>query len=153
MKRARALIVRVGCVIAYPVLGIMLHNSHRVRVLIMFEEEILLQRSSVGHQKWSVPGGGVEKNESDEEAAIREIEEEVGIKINKKDLKKLGWRRVPYNKGWPYINLTFFEVNLSKKPKISITRPLEIIEADWFRIGSLPGRYSKTVDMMLEQRK
>ena len=36
-----------------------------------------------------VPGGGIEKNETNEEAAIREVEEEIGIKVKLLDKKPL----------------------------------------------------------------
>jgi 8-oxo-dGTP pyrophosphatase MutT (NUDIX family) len=115
MNQLKARLIKGVSFTILPVLYLLIHNSHRVRVLITYKDEILLQRSSVGHQKWSVPGGGVQRNESDEDAAIREVQEEVGIKLRTKDLKKLGWQRAPYNKGWPYMNLTFFHVQLEKK--------------------------------------
>ena len=153
MMRIKAALIRSLYILAYPVLGLILHNSHRVRVLIMVGDEILLQRTSVGDQKWSVPGGGIEKNESEEAAAIRETKEEVGVTINKNDLKKIGWQRVPYKKGWPYLNLTFFQVSLAVKPHISVTRPLEILEADWFSKDNLPKKHSKFLDIALSLLK
>ena len=86
MKNIYAKLIRVVTFFGFPVSGMLLHNSKRVRVLIQFEDQILLQRTSVGHQKWSVPGGGVEKNENPMAAAIRETWEEVGIILTEDQL-------------------------------------------------------------------
>lgn len=153
MNRLKAFVIRVLYLFTFPISGLLLHNSHRVRVIITVGDEVLLQRSSVGHQRWSIPGGGIEKNESDEDAVIREVQEEVGVRLHKKDLVKLGWQRIPYRKGWPIINLTFFQVELSKKPPLSISRPLEILDVGWFSIDALPEKYSNSVDIALNMQK
>ena len=150
MNQLKARLIKGVSFTILPVLYLLIHNSHRVRVLITYKDEILLQRSSVGHQKWSVPGGGVQRNESDEDAAIREVKEEVGIKLSLKDLKKLGWQRASYNKGWPYMNLTFFHVQLEKKQNATISRPLEILEAAWIPLNDLPSGRSQTIATALE---
>ncbi|KAI1309101.1 Diphosphoinositol polyphosphate phosphohydrolase 3-beta [Halotydeus destructor] len=43
------------------------------------ENEVLLITSSGKPDRWIVPGGGLEPNELDEEAAIREVIEEAGV--------------------------------------------------------------------------
>ena len=72
MSYIKAAFIHILYLLTYPISGLFLHNSHRVRVLVTVGGDILLQRSSTGDQKWSVPGGGIEKNESDEVAAIGE---------------------------------------------------------------------------------
>ena len=37
--------------------------------------------------KWGIFGGGIEKNETPKQAAIRELKEELGLSISSKDLK------------------------------------------------------------------
>ena len=37
--------------------------------------------------KWGIFGGGIEKNESPKQAAIRELKEELNLSINSRDLK------------------------------------------------------------------
>ncbi|KAF7487655.1 Diphosphoinositol polyphosphate phosphohydrolase 2 [Sarcoptes scabiei] len=44
------------------------------------ESEIILVSSSRAPNNWIVPGGGVEPNENPDQAAIRETEEEAGVK-------------------------------------------------------------------------
>lgn len=51
--------------------------------LLIRDERILLTRlgeKEPGKGLWTLPGGGFEKSESPEEAAVREIEEETGLR-------------------------------------------------------------------------
>lgn len=58
----------------------------RVKAFIInSENKVLIARSNGGCQ---LPGGHVEKNETYEEALIREIKEEVGIIIDKNEIEK-----------------------------------------------------------------
>jgi 8-oxo-dGTP pyrophosphatase MutT (NUDIX family) len=55
----------------------------RVRAIIIEEDKILLMHRVVGEREyWIFPGGGVEDNDADLEAAlIRECEEELGVQV------------------------------------------------------------------------
>ncbi len=48
-------------------------------------EVLLTQRNEPGfgrwHKKWNIPGGALEANETPKEGTLREIEEELGVKI------------------------------------------------------------------------
>ncbi len=44
-------------------------------------EILLLHRKTEKYNHWEVPGGKIELGESDETAALREIEEELGVKV------------------------------------------------------------------------
>ncbi len=58
----------------------------RVKAFIINKDnKVLIARSNGGCQ---LPGGHVEKNETHEEALIREIREEVGITIDKNEIEK-----------------------------------------------------------------
>jgi mutator protein MutT len=54
-----------------------------VGAIILHEGKILLEKrkSAPGKGKWSVPGGLVELGESVEQAVIREVKEETGLKV------------------------------------------------------------------------
>jgi 8-oxo-dGTP pyrophosphatase MutT (NUDIX family) len=58
--------------------------------------------------KWSIFGGGIEKGESPKTTAIREMEEELGLKLTDKDLKLI----VKVHSH--YIFLSEKEINLSQ---------------------------------------
>lgn len=55
----------------------------RRSAIILIEEEklALIERHRAGKHYFSFPGGGVDKGESPQEAAIREAEEELGIHV------------------------------------------------------------------------
>lgn len=54
----------------------------RVRSVIIKDNKVLLiKRTKKDSIYWVIPGGGVEKNETNEEALMRECEEELGVKI------------------------------------------------------------------------
>jgi 8-oxo-dGTP diphosphatase len=57
----------------------------RGTLLIQSHGKILLVMDK-GHHKWSLPGGGVEKGERSFQTAIRELNEELGLKV-----KRLHW--------------------------------------------------------------
>lgn len=153
MKKIYAAIVRVVSTIAFPFTGLILHGSQRVRVLMRYQDSILLQRTSVGNQKWGLPGGGKEKHESLLEAAQREVKEEVGIELDSTKLKLIGEKSIAAKGGWPVVHVTFFEANLSKKVAPKITRPLEILEARWWGVNSLPKSRSDSVGLVLALSK
>uniref|UniRef100_A0A914CQ60 Nudix hydrolase domain-containing protein n=1 Tax=Acrobeloides nanus TaxID=290746 RepID=A0A914CQ60_9BILA len=50
------------------------------------EKQLLLVSGRNRHDHWVVPGGGIEEFENSQEAALRELEEEAGIKAVVKEL-------------------------------------------------------------------
>jgi 8-oxo-dGTP pyrophosphatase MutT (NUDIX family) len=55
-------------------------NTRGTKVVIVNEDKILLIKNTYGYG-WTLPGGGIKTSEEPEQAAIREVFEEVGITI------------------------------------------------------------------------
>jgi len=54
----------------------------RVRAVIIKDNKVLtIKRTKPNETYWVIPGGGVEDKETNEEALVREIKEELGIDI------------------------------------------------------------------------
>ncbi len=61
--------------------------NQRVRAIIIRQNKILLiKRVKPNETYWVIPGGGIEKGETKEQALIREIKEELGLDIKPKEL-------------------------------------------------------------------
>jgi ADP-ribose pyrophosphatase YjhB (NUDIX family) len=56
-----------------------------VRVILIRDGRVVLVRHWLSQKVWTLPGGGVNKGENPQEAAKREVFEEVGYKINSFD--------------------------------------------------------------------
>ena len=56
-------------------------QTRGVKCLIQKDGKFLLVRLAYAHKSWTVPGGGVKRNESFEEACHREIKEEIELNL------------------------------------------------------------------------
>ncbi len=96
------------------------------------EGQVLLIRNSYGKKLWTLPGGGVHRNESIEAAAIREVVEEVGISI----AKPVFCGSIFYDGEYKRNTIHVFAVKIQSLDfKID---GLEIEEACWFPLDKLP---------------
>lgn len=69
-------------------------------VYIEYGDLILLlhrQKNKSQGNKWGIPGGKVEKNETPIQAAIREVKEETGYDISKQAIEELDTVYIEYN--------------------------------------------------------
>ena len=67
-------LARLYCLILKP-------NRAGVKIIIKNNNEILLLKRTYGKKAWTLPGGGISKNETPEDAVRRELKEEVGINL------------------------------------------------------------------------
>jgi 8-oxo-dGTP diphosphatase len=75
----------------------------------------LIHRNTVQFKHWELPGGKIKLGESDKQAAIRELEEELGIGVE--IIKKLGSTNFTDKNG--VFNYTWFLARISKSgPKV-----------------------------------
>jgi 8-oxo-dGTP diphosphatase len=108
-----------------------------VSVLIRNGDRILLEKrdKDPGNGSWKAPGGHMEFGESLEETAMREIEEEVGIKM--RDVKFRVLTNDVFEDGSKhYITIWMEAMYESGEPKAKA--PYEESEVSWFSWDSLP---------------
>ena len=100
-----------------------------VKVVIESDGKILLVRQSFAAQLWTLPGGTTRRDESPEEAARREVAEEVGIQVE--NLLPRGTFFYPAKN-----KVTVFSA--SPIGGATIASKLEILEIRWFDPQRLP---------------
>lgn len=102
-----------------------------VAVLARNKDKYLLVKEKLegGSEKWIIPGGKVEFGESLEEAAKRELAEEVGIKVVK--VKFLAFWEAIFVK-WNYHTVIFFYETLTEAVEMAEDIEGKVLEAKWF---------------------
>jgi mutator protein MutT len=90
-----------------------------------------------GEGTWTMPGGKLDFHEILIDGAIREVFEEIGVKVNLDKLKIISVTDeiVPDNH---YVTIGFLCENLDGEPKIM--EPEEITEWRWYNLDNLPER-------------
>ncbi len=92
-------------------------DSMNVSVVIVFDGELMLVNQRPENTYfggwWEWPGGKLEVGESFEQAALRELDEEIGIAIG--PLAEFGFLTVPYP--GRKVNLKFFTAAIDGAPK------------------------------------
>ncbi len=112
-------------------------NVHGVRLIIVDERRVLLVSHWYAPWAWTLPGGGINKGESAEDAAMREGYEETGLKVN-----SLGGEIGIYEGTWGRHDLIAvywtgdFSGSLALKPNF------EIMARSWFDLDNLPEELS-----------
>ncbi|SRR6266550_387162 len=150
VKKAYARLGKVAHSAASPLLWVYMKDRVRVRALVVNEkDEILLVRSWFGHQRWSLPGGGIRRAEQPAVAAAREVFEETGVNIDERKCKPLGQFENGDSNAPFIVNCQL--IIIEKQPAhIAARHRLEMLDVAWFSLKHLPAKRSKTVDRALE---
>lgn len=127
----------------------------RAKVVLRYGDQVLLIKNWIGKDVWSLPGGGSKRGEDLSQAAVRELFEEVQIRINADKLAFLGRQQV-VAKGIK-VDSVFYLCELEAKPAFS-TRKIEVSQAKWFKVSELKhlklGKQTRTgLDLALVDNK
>lgn len=110
-------------------------KTRGVKCIIQWQDKILFVRISYAHKGWTVPGGGVEKRESFEEAVRREVKEEVGIVLGEVKM----FREYVSTKQYKVDTIQCFQSRV-ENPDFKIDGR-EIVGAKWSDITHIPEPY------------
>ncbi len=76
---------------AWPAFWVYFKRGYgRTRVVLRHGDEVLVVKNWISDSSWSLPGGGLHKNEQPVEGAVRELREETGIVLHDSDLQAIG---------------------------------------------------------------
>lgn len=102
------------------------------------EMQILLIKQNKNDNAWGIPKGHMEKGETQEETAVREVKEETGIKIKlQKKLSSVTLKKKNFSK-LVVAYLATQECNSLPNAK---NKNSEVFDAKWFSIKNLPQIY------------
>lgn len=119
--------------------------THGARIMIICKNKILLVQPRT-LKYWNLPGGGLNKKEDPEKGALRELYEELGIKIDKADyLLGTYTSNAEGKKDTVYIFVKKIEEEINPKPDI------EISQAGYFNIDSLPENTTKPTKYRIQE--
>lgn len=112
-------------------------TSHGVRILLIDERRVLLVSHWYAPWAWTLPGGGVNKGETPEQAAIREAYEETGLTVHS-IAGEIGTYTGTMGKS---DRVTFFYTG-DFSGSLALRPNLEIMARSWFDIDTLPDELS-----------
>ena len=130
----RAIFRGTACVVS--LIFRIIPQKDRVRVIVYRDDgDILLVKNRFSRQEWALPGGGVNRNESYEQAAVREVLEEIGLRVH--NLRYLG--KANSHESYAKFSVRVFAAHASN---CDIKCNFEIMEARWLSRDHLPEEYT-----------
>lgn len=112
-------------------------SVHGVRLLIVDERRVLLVSHWYAPFAWTLPGGGVNKGETPEQAAMREGTEETGLVIN-----SIAGEIGTYTGTLGAADRVTFFYTGDYSGSLALRPNLEIMARSWFDIDNLPDEIS-----------
>lgn len=117
----------------WPFLWVYIPLTRRVRVAVMYDGQLLLVQNWIGTSRWDLPGGGIKFGESAEDAAIREVREELGLHID--NVRNLHSGVITLKRGGLLQRLQFLQATISSSEEIAIN--WEIAKTRWVPIAEI----------------
>jgi len=147
MKKLRIIFWRCCYILANPARllywRIVQPKTRGVKCLIRNADTFLLVRLAYAHKLWTLPGGGVGRHESFEEASWRELYEETGVKPL--SLKFFAEYQSRVNHKRDTVQCFYGETD-SRHLQLE---PLEIAEVGWFTREKFPEDRATRVDEIM----
>jgi 8-oxo-dGTP pyrophosphatase MutT (NUDIX family) len=108
------------------------------------------------NDKWDIPKGKIEKDERIKVAAVREVEEECGITVNKLGEKICKTYHVYLSRGEVVLKKThWFEMSCKGQDKLKPQKEEGITDARWFKKGQidtiLANTFPSIVDVLVKE--
>jgi 8-oxo-dGTP pyrophosphatase MutT (NUDIX family) len=125
--------------LCWPALFIRLRGSIRCRVIVTDGRNILLVQNWLGPGGYSLPGGGLKKNEDPPEAVIRELKEETGIVASKDQLKLIHSQFIVKEMGLAFSCLGYC-LRIDKGKKLT-RQKFEIADLEWISFDEILDKY------------
>lgn len=117
-----------------PLLMVYLRLKMRARILLVCDDKILVVKGWQSDGRWTLPGGGLHKNEDIVKGVLRELAEETGIIPDSASVKNMGkFQHKQRGLDYRYYLLTA-KLTECVKPKI---KQREIVDAQWLRRSDL----------------
>jgi 8-oxo-dGTP diphosphatase len=114
-----------------------------VKCVLTDGDSVLLVRHTYGRRDWDLPGGSLRRNEDPQSAARREMEEELGVRLD--EVRSLGAIQASPYRARDTVHC--FQAELHS-PELRLDLG-ELAAARWFRRDDLPVRVSRYVRSIL----
>lgn len=114
-------------------IGVMLLRDEKVLLGKRHEDPDKASSELKGEGTWTMPGGKLRFGETFEQGAVREVEEETGIKLNAVRVICVNNDQV---EGAHFVTLGLLSEDFEGEPKVK--EPDEITEWGWFSLNELP---------------
>ncbi len=112
-------------------------GSQGARIVIVDDRKVLLVAHWYAPWTWTLPGGGVDKDETPEEAAMREAVEETGIRV-----KSIAGEIGTYTGTLGKMDKVTVFYSGDFEGSLNMVPSLEIMARSWFDIDNLPPEVS-----------
>jgi ADP-ribose pyrophosphatase YjhB (NUDIX family) len=109
----------------------------RVRALMLKENQVYLVKNWLSPQQWTLPGGGVEGQESERKALSREIKEELNFRFDEENWVYIDTLRRTGTVA-PYYYSIYAGKIFDRELSPILNPNGEIVAARWFNVADLP---------------
>lgn len=118
-------------------------------ILIKDDRVLLSRRFNTGYMDghYSLPAGHVDEGETVEDCLVREVKEEIGISVKKKDIKLVHVMHRKEND----IRLDFFYMVGGYKGEIKNMEPEKCDDLKWFELNKLPKNILPYIKQAIEE--